>query len=75
MMNRVAIIKAMPHLHPDLPADERDALVWAHEMLTDIRFRELYSNFKNYDFDVLGKYGIDENEAKKLMSFIEEMGG
>lgn len=34
--------------------------------------KEFLSNLKNWDFDFLGKYKIDENEAKSLIEILEE---
>lgn len=72
-MNKISMLYAIPYLHPELPPDEQKAVKWAHKMLTDIRFRELKSNLKNHDFDVNGSYKLDELEAKKILSFIDEM--
>jgi len=40
-----------------------------------IELKEIYVNLKNHEFDLLGDYKIDENEAKKLMKAIEEVEG
>lgn len=40
-----------------------------------IELKEVYVNLKNHEFDLLGDYKIDENEAKKLMKAIEEVMG
>ena len=39
----------------------------------DIRLKEVLCNLKNYDFDILGSYKIDNNEAQKLIDALEEL--
>ena len=34
--------------------------------------KEFLSNLKNWDFEFLGKYKIDENEARELIRIMEE---
>lgn len=34
--------------------------------------KEFLSNLKNWDFEFLGKYKIDENEARELIRILEE---
>lgn len=41
--------------------------------VSDIRIREIYVNLKNYSFDVLGGYKMDEKEAQKFIEWFEEM--
>lgn len=72
-MSKLAMLEAIPYIHPELPPDEKEAIKWALDMLTDIRFKELKSNLKNFDYDVLGAYRLDENEARKILSFIDEL--
>ena len=36
--------------------------------MLDIRLKEIYVNLKNHDFDVLGRYKMDKNEAKYPVS-------
>ena len=35
--------------------------------MLDIRLKEIYVNLKNHDFDVLGRYKMDKNEANKFI--------
>ena len=39
----------------------------------DIRLKEILHNLKDYDFDILGSYRLDANEAQKLISALEEL--
>lgn len=39
----------------------------------DIRLKEIYVNLKNHEFELLGDYKVDENEAKKFMDAVEDM--
>ena len=41
----------------------------------DIRLIEVYNNLKNFDFDILGNYKMDKNEAKKIIDYVEEQKG
>lgn len=38
-----------------------------------MKAKEFISNLKNWDFEFLGKYKMDENEAKDLISELEEL--
>lgn len=35
--------------------------------------KEFISNLKNWDFQFLGKYKLDENEAKDLIAELEDL--
>ena len=39
----------------------------------DIKLKEVLCNLKNYDFDILGSYKIDKNEAQKLIDALEDI--
>ena len=39
----------------------------------DIRLKEVLCNLKNYDFDILGSYKLDKNEAQKLIDVLEDI--
>lgn len=38
----------------------------------DLRIKEVMCNLKNYNFDELGSYKMDEMEARKLLDGLEE---
>lgn len=39
----------------------------------DLRVKEVMCNLRNYDFEELGPYKMDETEAKKLLDGLDEM--
>lgn len=43
----------------------------------DIRLKEVLTNLRNYDFDILGNYKMDKSEANKMIRALEylESGG
>ena len=41
--------------------------------MVDLRLVEFKNNLRNFDFDILGSYKIDKNEADKIIAAIENM--
>lgn len=39
----------------------------------DIGLQEIYVNLKNYDFDILGNYKMDQKEAQKIIDYVENL--
>lgn len=41
--------------------------------MTDLRLKEIYSNLKNYDWNIFPSYKMDKVEARKYCEAIEDM--
>lgn len=41
----------------------------------DIGLQEIYVNLKNFDFDILGNYKMDQREAQKIIDYVEKQKG
>lgn len=72
MNNRVKL-NVLRSITPDVEGLEREAVEWAVRVLGDMRIKELYVNLKNYDFDIMGTYSIDQNGAEKLLGLLRDM--
>lgn len=71
-MNRTKL-HVLESITPDVEGLEREAVEWAANVLGDMRIRELYVNLKNYDFDIMGTYNIDQNGAEKILGLLRDM--
>lgn len=36
-----------------------------------LKLKEVYVNLKNYDFDALGNYKMDQREAQKIIDYVD----
>lgn len=41
----------------------------------DLGLIEVYNNLKNFDFDILGNYKMDQREAQKIIDYVEKQKG
>ena len=44
------------------------------EMDVDLRLKEVYVNLKNFDFELHGNYKMDQQEAQKIIDYVEKKG-